>query len=252
MPGTRSPRTTGLRPRDDQRRADGRVARLPAFLRGARRHAPSGEAQRRGSEGTASDRRGGATRLPARRSRAPNPALLIAIALGLLSLPTLTGLPLAPLSGCARWIALAAGLELLSLMGFAMVFKLVFCPRLTWRRGLSAALRGLGASTVLPAGGLVGPAIGAYSTRSTSPSLARVARSAVAFVVLTNAPSVAMLAAVGVAIRVGLLSGPRSMALTLLPAGLALTVLAGGCLIGVRPGARSATPSRSPRRLVRA
>jgi hypothetical protein len=61
-----------------------------------------------------------------------------------------------------------------------------------------------------------------------------------------------MLAAVGVALRVGLLPGPRDVALTLLPGGLALTVLVAGCLIGVRRGARSASPSRSPRRPVRA
>jgi len=176
----------------------------------------------------------------------------MAIALGLLSLPTLAGAPLAPLSGNARWIALAAALELMSVLGFVVVFKLVFCARQSWRRGLSAALRGLGASTALPAGGLVGPAIGAYSTRSTGRSLARIARSTIAFVVLTNAPSLAILAAVGLAMRVGLLSGPRDAVLTLLPGGLALAVLAAGSLIGMRPGSSSASSSRSPRRFVRA
>ena|GEM_PF-2137339 len=184
--------------------------------------------------------------------RSPKPALLIALALALLALPTLIGVPLAPLSGCARWIALAAFLELMSLVGFVVVFKLVFCARQSWRRGLCAALRGLGASTALPAGGLIGPAIGAYSPRSSAPSLARIARSAVAFVVLTNLPSVAMLAAIGLALRVGLVPGPRNATLTLLPAALALAVLTAGSVIGGRRVGGSTSACRSPRRLVRA
>jgi uncharacterized membrane protein YbhN (UPF0104 family) len=128
----------------------------------------------------------------------------------------------------------------------------VFCARESWRRGLSAALRGLGASTALPAGGLIGPAIGAYSPRSSAPPLARIARSAVAFVVLTNLPSVAMLAAIGLALRAGLLPGPRDAALTLLPGALALAVLIAGSLIGARRVGGSANRSQSPRRLVRA
>src|ERR1700730_15049874 len=91
--------------------------------------------------------------LPGRLRRLNRPTLLAVFALGLLSLPTLAGLPLAPLSGCWRWIAVAAALELVSLVGFVVVFKLVFCGRLGWRAGLLAALRGLGASTALPAGG---------------------------------------------------------------------------------------------------
>jgi uncharacterized membrane protein YbhN (UPF0104 family) len=220
--------TAALRRRGDTPGADGHIVQSPTSLRNA------------------------AARLPARRPRAFKPTLLLALALGLLSLPTLTGLPLAPLSGCARWIALAAALELLSLLGFAVVFKLVFCARLSWRRGFGAAARGLGASTVLPAGGLVGPAVGAYSPGSGAPPLARVARSAVAFVLLTNAPSVAMLGAVGLAIRAGILAGPRDAALTLIPGALALVVLAAGLLVGGRRGARTATRCRSPRRLVRA
>jgi uncharacterized membrane protein YbhN (UPF0104 family) len=178
--------------------------------------------------------------------------LVAAFALGLLSLPTIAGVPLAPLSGCARWIALAAALELTSLLGFLVVFKLVFCSRLSWRRGLPAALRGLGASTALPAGGLIGPAIGAYSRRAAGVSPARIARSAVAFVTLTNAPSVAALGAVGLAMGAGLLSGPREADLTLLPGTLAVAVLAVGSLVRLPTGSGTARLSRSPRRLVRA
>jgi uncharacterized membrane protein YbhN (UPF0104 family) len=176
----------------------------------------------------------------------------VAFALALVSLPTIAGLPLAPLSGCGRWIALAVALELISLTGFVTVFKLVFCPRLGWRRALPAALRGIGASTALPAGGLIGPAIGAYSRRSVAASPARMARSAVAFVALTNAPSVAVLAALGLAMGAGLFSGPHQAALTLVPGGLALAVLAAGALVRVPTGSATTSRPESPRGLGRA
>jgi uncharacterized membrane protein YbhN (UPF0104 family) len=200
----------------------------------------------------ASEKRTRSRSLPARLPGAKRPALLAAFALAMLSLPTIAGLPLAPLSGCGRWIALAAALELIALVGFVVVFKLVFCARQNWPRGLSAALRGLGASTALPAGGLIGPAIGAYSRCSAGASPARMARSAVAFVALTNAPSVAALGTLGLAMGAGLLSGPHEAALTLLPGGLAVAVLAVGSLVRVPAGSGTARASRSPRRLVRA
>jgi uncharacterized membrane protein YbhN (UPF0104 family) len=183
--------------------------------------------------------------------RAKTLALLAAFGLGLVSLPTVAGLPFAPLTGCGRWIALAGVLELASVVGFVVVFKLVFCARLGWRPGLLAALRGLGASTALPAGGLIGPAIGAYSRRAADASAARIARSAVAFVALTNAPSVAVLAGVGVAMGAGLVSGPHDAARTLLPAGLALAALAAGSCVRTPAGSATARSTRRPRRRMR-
>ena len=84
------------------------------------------------------------------------------------------------------------------------------------------------------------------------------ARSAVAFVVLTNAPSVAALAAMGLAMWAGLVGGPRDAFLTLLPGVLAVVILAAGTLVphprhsvlpscSVRPA-----PRRSARLLVAA
>jgi uncharacterized membrane protein YbhN (UPF0104 family) len=185
------------------------------------------------------------------RPRVKTLALLAAFALGLLSLSTVAGLPLAPLTGCGRWIALAAVLELASVVGFVVIFKLVFCARLAWRPGLVAALRGLGASTALPAGGLVGPAIGAYSRRSADASAGCIARSAVAFVALTNAPSVAVLGGVGVAMGAGLVSGPRDAARTLLPGALALAALAVCSLVRPPAGLGTASSAQRPRRRLR-
>ena len=192
------------------------------------------------SEGPREDRP-----VAARVPRARRLVLLALVALGLLSVPTLVGVPFAPLSGCGRWIALGVGLELLSVAGFVLVFKLVFCARTSWRKGLPAALRGVGASTALPAGGLIGPAIGASAQSSTSGSLAQLTRSAITFVTLTNAPSVAMLAVVGLAMWAGVIDGPHNAFLTLLPGALALVILAAGWFIPL--SRNSALPSCSAR-----
>ena len=53
------------------------------------------------------------------------------------------------IAGCAKWILAGAGLELLSALGFVVFFKLVFAAPLSWRRTTPAALRALGASTIL-------------------------------------------------------------------------------------------------------
>ena len=109
-----------------------------------------------------------------------------AVAVAFLVLPTLAGVPARLVEGCGIWIATAGVLELLSALGFVVVFRLVFAERLSWRRSAPAALRALGASTILPAGGLVGPTIGAWSTGTAKPSPSQLARSTMTFVLLTS------------------------------------------------------------------
>jgi uncharacterized membrane protein YbhN (UPF0104 family) len=149
----------------------------------------------------------------------------LAVAAVVLAVPSLAGIPTRVVEGCARWIALGGIFELISVLGFVFAFKLVFGARMTWRQGSAAGLRALGASTVLPAGGLIGPAAGAWSVPTENASPSGLTRSAIAFVVLTNAPGLIVLAALGTALWLGWPSGPHDPALTLLPAGLALAVL---------------------------
>jgi uncharacterized membrane protein YbhN (UPF0104 family) len=133
--------------------------------------------------------------------------------------------PARVVEGCATWIVTATGLELLSALGFVIFFKLVFAAPLSWRRTTPAALRALGASTVLPAGGLVGPTVGAWSTSTEKPSLSQLARSTIIFVALTNAPGAVVLAGFGTLLWLGLPSGPHTAALTILPALIAVGLL---------------------------
>jgi uncharacterized membrane protein YbhN (UPF0104 family) len=168
---------------------------------------------------------------------------LAAIPLVLLAAPSLTHLPGRLLAGCPKWVALAVALELLSILGFIASFALMFGARMTRRQSLAGALRALGASTVLPAGGLVGPAIGARSANPERGPLKPLVRSTIAFMVLTTGPGVAALAFLGVTLWLGWPAGPHAALLTLPAAAIAATLITLFFLLG-----RPAPPAVSPRR----
>jgi uncharacterized membrane protein YbhN (UPF0104 family) len=152
--------------------------------------------------------------------------LAVAVAIAFLGVPALAGVPARLVEGCGDWIVTAGVLEILSIAGFVVIFKLVFAAPLPWRGSISAGLRALAATTLLPAGGVIGPSMGAWSASETRPSLAQLARSTVVFVILTSAPAAFALAALGTLLWLGVLGGPRYAALTLLPAALAAAVIA--------------------------
>jgi uncharacterized membrane protein YbhN (UPF0104 family) len=149
-----------------------------------------------------------------------------------LALPTLAGVPARLVDGCGGWIAAAGVLELLSAVGFVVLFKLVFAAPISWRRSVPAALRALGATTILPGGGFIGPTMGAWSTSEDKPSLSRLTRATTTFVILTNAPGAVVLAAVGTLLWLGFPDGPHQSTLTILPALLAVGLLMATWLAG--------------------
>jgi len=152
-------------------------------------------------------------------------AALATLAAAFLTLPALAGTPERLIKGCGKWIVIAGVLELLSVLGFVVVFKLVFGARMSWRRSASASMRALGVAALLPGGGLIGPGSGAWSRGTEKRSLASLARSTITFVVLTQAPSVIVLGALGLMLWLGFASGPHVATLTLLPGALALGVI---------------------------
>ena len=177
-----------------------------------------------------------AGRAGARWPRSPRPPLL--------AVPALSGVPARLVKGCADWIISAGMLELLSAVGFVVFFKLVFAAPLSWRQTIPAALRGLGASTILPAGGLIGPSVGAWSGSSERPTLKQLTRSTITFVMLTNAPAAIAVGTLGTLLWLGLPGGPHGPVLTLLPATLAAAVLGATWLVA-RSTSRHPAPVRS-------
>lgn len=176
-------------------------------------------------------------------------AVAVALAVAFLAIPPLAHAPARLVEGCGTWIALGAVLELLSILGFVLVFALVFGVSMTGRQKLSTGLRALGASTVLPAGGLVGPAIGARTARTGS-GPQRLVRATIAFTILTNAPSLVVLGALSVSLWLGWPAGPHAALLTLPAAALAWGLIGAGWLIG-GPALRGSagTPPRHAARL---
>jgi uncharacterized membrane protein YbhN (UPF0104 family) len=171
----------------------------------------------------------------------------VTVAAAFVTVPALTGVPARLAHGCGRWIAAAGVLEVLSVFGFVVVFKLVFATPVPWPRAVRAALRALAATTILPAGGVLGPAMGAWSLTPERPSAAVLARRTTAFVILTNAPEAIALAVLGALLWLGLPAGPHQAQLTILPAVLAL-----GLLVAAWFTPRSGPSGRSgPRRLRR-
>jgi uncharacterized membrane protein YbhN (UPF0104 family) len=168
-------------------------------------------------------------------------AIAAIAAIAFLAVPAVSGVPARLIRGCGVWIVSAGVLELLSALGFLVVFKLVFAAPISWRQALPAALRALGASSILPAGGLIGPTLGAWSATSERPALAQLTRSSITFVILTNAPAAIAIAGLGTLLWLGLPAGPHDPVLTLLPAALATAVL-----VAARLAARSTPRHRQP------
>jgi uncharacterized membrane protein YbhN (UPF0104 family) len=148
------------------------------------------------------------------------------------------------LAACPKWVSLAAGLELLSMLGFVVVFALVFGARSGRLVGLGAGLRALGAITVLPAGGAVGPGLAARTSCPEPTSVRSLARSTVALTILTNAPEVLVLWLLSVSLWLGWPTGPHDALRTLPAAGGAAATAAAVALLG---RARRSSP-RSVRR----
>jgi uncharacterized membrane protein YbhN (UPF0104 family) len=155
----------------------------------------------------------------------------------------LAGIPGRFTTACATWVAAAVGLEVLSVLGFVTVFKLVFGQRMSWRQNLGAGLRAVGATSLLPAGTLIGPALGARSS-SVDVSRRRISQSSVAFALLVALPALVVLGAVAFGLWLGLVPGPHDVGRTLPAVAVALTAVA--VVLSIPTPARSCVARSQP------
>lgn len=122
------------------------------------------------------------------------------------------------------WIAAAIGFELLSCAGYVILFELVFKMARGFSRRLSLAE--LAVNSVVSVSGIGGLALGAWVLRTKGVSVQRIARRSVVLFVLTSAVNVAATAIIGISMWLGLVPGTRDPLLTLLPAALAIALIA--------------------------
>jgi uncharacterized membrane protein YbhN (UPF0104 family) len=141
------------------------------------------------------------------------------------------------------WIILAAAFELISVLGFATAFQLVFGDWLPKHSRLRMGLTVCAATILVPAGGLLAIAAGARALRGRGMPAAKTRSRAIAFLLVTNAPNLLVLGVVGIALGAGLLEGPHTPSLTIVPAVIALSTLGLTMLLPLVSHQR-ATPAR--------
>ena len=125
-----------------------------------------------------------------------------------------------------EWIAFAALLQLGSCAGYVLVFRGVFCRRMSWRTSTEIGLSELAANSVLSVGGAGGLALGAWILRRGGLPTAFIARRTVAFFLITSLANVGFLAIGGIGLATGLLHGSPSILLGLIPAIAAVAAVA--------------------------
>jgi uncharacterized protein (TIRG00374 family) len=143
------------------------------------------------------------------------------------------------------WLAIGVLMELLSCLGYVVLFGLVF-GRLGRRLSSRLSLAELAMNSVVSVSGLAGIALGAWVLRSKGISVERIAKRSVLIFMLTSAVNVVAVAVIGVPMWLGLLPGSRRALLTLLPAAAAIVAIVG--VLVVAAWARRAAARQRERR----
>ena len=147
-----------------------------------------------------------------------------------------------------KWLVLAVGLEFLSCLSYILMFRPVFCSRMTWRTTYELGMSELGAGSLVPASGAGGLALGAWALRKGGMPGEEIARHSVAFFVLKSGANFVAVFVLGIVMFLGV--GPEnSVWLTLLPAILAAaTIGLVACVPAIAARARKAEDAGSQAR----
>ncbi|MEA2144049.1 MAG: putative heme transporter, partial [Solirubrobacteraceae bacterium] len=152
--------------------------------------------------------------------------LLVVLALVISVLPGLGDVRERFASAEPIWIAAAFLCSLTSRLCYVAALRGTLSRQITWRSSWHLGMAEQGSNVLLPTGGVGGPALGAIVLhRAGVPTGVAAPRSAALFL-LTSATSFSAIAIAGFATGVGLLPGDVSWVGTLLPAALALAVIA--------------------------
>ncbi len=149
-----------------------------------------------------------------------------------------------------EWLLLAVGLELGSCLSYVLMFKPIFCPRMSWRTSYELGMSELAAGSIVPASGAGGLALGAWALRKGGMPGEEIARRSVAFFVLKSAANFVAVAVIGTLMWLGV--GPHvSPWLTILPAAMSVVTLAAVALVPRLAGRRDPRAAGHEQRLRR-
>jgi uncharacterized protein (TIRG00374 family) len=148
-------------------------------------------------------------------------AVLVLVALVALFAPGLGELRTRLRHADGGWLAAGVALELLSCLSYVLMFKPVFCRRMTWRSAYELGMSELAVGSILPASGAGGLAFGVWALRRSGMPDRDIAQGTVAFFVLKSGANFVAVVVIGLLMWLGV--GPhRSPLLTVLLAVLAV------------------------------
>jgi uncharacterized protein (TIRG00374 family) len=124
------------------------------------------------------------------------------------------------------WLAVAVGCEALSCVSYVLMFRPVFCDKMSWRTSWEIGWAELGVGSLVPASGAGGLALGAWILSRGGMPAERIARRSVAFFLIKSSVNFIAVAVLGTVMAVGLVGPHRSLLLTALPAALSVGVIA--------------------------
>src|SRR4051812_32649746 len=153
-----------------------------------------------------------------RRSLVLLAGVVLAVVAALVLVPGLGSLREKFMGAQPGWLALAVVLQLGSCAAYVLVFRGVFCRRMSWRTSTEIGLSELAANSVFSIGGAGGLALGAWILRRGGLPAAFIARRTVAFFLLTSLANVTFLGLGGVALATGVLGGSPGLLLGVIPA----------------------------------
>jgi uncharacterized protein (TIRG00374 family) len=124
------------------------------------------------------------------------------------------------------WIAVGVGLEALSCLSYVVMFRPIFCPRMSWRTTWEIGWSELGVGSLVPASGAGGLALGAWVLTQGGMPGDKIARRSVAFFLIKSSVNFVAVAVLGTLMFVGAFGPTLSPWLTIVPAILAALVIA--------------------------
>ncbi len=130
------------------------------------------------------------------------------------------------------WLALGVVLKFASGLGYVVVFRMIFCRRMSWRVSYQIGMSELGANALFPTGGAGGLALGAWALKRGGMQAREIARRTVAFFLLTSVPNVLGVILLGIGLAIGVFGGESNLLLTALPAAIAAAAVVATLLAG--------------------